>query len=71
MLLRIDPTQIEPLLDEPLVRRFEMRGRELDGWLRLDPAALASDDEFDAWVRRGVSYARSLPPKPGPARKDD
>ena len=63
MLLRIDPTQTEFLLDEPLVRRFEMRGREMDGWLRVDPAAVASEEALASWVRRGVDYARSLPAK--------
>jgi hypothetical protein len=37
-----------------------MRGREMAGWLRVDPA---DDDEVRTWVERGVSYARSLPPK--------
>jgi hypothetical protein len=40
-----------------------MRGREMDGWLRVDPAAVESDEALRAWVRLGVMYARSLPPK--------
>jgi hypothetical protein len=38
-----------------------MRGREMDGWLRIDP--IASDAELARWVGVGVAYARSLPPK--------
>jgi TfoX/Sxy family transcriptional regulator of competence genes len=63
LLLRIDPAQTESLVSEPHVRRFEMRGREMDGWLRIDPEAVETDDELRDWVRRGVAYARSLPPK--------
>ncbi|HEV7656191.1 MAG TPA: TfoX/Sxy family protein [Mycobacteriales bacterium] len=63
LLLRVDPADTESLLDEPLVRRFEMRGREMDGWLRVDPEAVRTDDELRRWVAHGVAYARSLPPR--------
>lgn len=63
LLLRVDPAQTQALAAEPHVQRFVMRGREMDGWLRVDAGALATDDEFYRWVDRGLSYARSLPPK--------
>jgi hypothetical protein len=63
LLLRIDPTQVESLISEPQVRRFEMRGREMDGWLRVDPSVLGTDDKLGGWLTHGVTYARSLPPK--------
>ena len=63
LLLRVDPAQTESLIDEPLVRRFEMRGREMDGWLRVDAAAVKTARQLRRWVGHGVGYARSLPPK--------
>jgi hypothetical protein len=63
LLLRIDPTLTESLVSKPHIRRFEMRGREMDGWLRVDTDVLETDEELRRWVGRGVSYARSLPPK--------
>ncbi len=63
LLLRVDPTQTADLVKEPHVRRFEMRGREMDGWLRVDPEAVTTDDALARWVDVGVAYARSLPPK--------
>jgi TfoX/Sxy family transcriptional regulator of competence genes len=63
LLLRVDPDQTESLLDEQHVRRFEMRGREMNGWLRVDVEAVESDDELRRWVNHGLAYARSLPPK--------
>jgi len=63
MLLRVDPAQTESLLDGRRVRRFEMRGREMDGWLRVDPEVLQTDEELRRWVAHGLGYARSLPPK--------
>jgi TfoX/Sxy family transcriptional regulator of competence genes len=63
LLLRVDPAQTEQLAAEPHVRPFVMRGREMDGWLRVDTDGLASNAEFAQWVGRGVAYARTLPPK--------
>ena len=63
LLLRTDPDHTEALASEPHVHRFEMRGRMMEGWLRIDAAALETDAELRRWVNRGVSFARSLPPK--------
>ena len=63
LLLRVDPAMTESLVQEPQVRRFEMRGRAMDGWLRVDVEALVDDDALRRWVDHGVRYARSLPPK--------
>jgi TfoX/Sxy family transcriptional regulator of competence genes len=62
LLLRVDPADTERLVG-PHADRFEMRGRPMDGWLRIDPAGLHTDEELDAWVAIGVRYAKSLPPK--------
>jgi hypothetical protein len=63
MLLRIDPAKTDSLVSEPHVRRFQMRGREMDGWLRVDTEAIDTDADLRRWVKHGVTYARSLPPK--------
>jgi hypothetical protein len=63
LLLRIDPADAESLVREPHAYRFEMRGREMDGWLRVDAAAVSTDDDLRRWVAHGVRYATALPPK--------
>jgi hypothetical protein len=63
LLLRVDPAATEKLTDPPNVTRFVMRGRELDGWLRVQPEAVADPEELARWVDIGVRYAGSLPPK--------
>ncbi len=63
LLLRVDPAQTEALVSDPAAQRFQMRGREMNGWLRIDTEALTTDDEFRRWVAHGVTFARSLPPK--------
>ena len=63
LLLRVDPAETESLVNEPHIGRFQMRGREMDGWLRVDTEAVESEEDLRRWVSRGVTYARSLPPK--------
>ena len=63
LLVRVDPDQTERLVGREHVRRFEMRGRSMDGWLRVDDAGLRTKRQLAGWVTRGVAYARSLPPK--------
>jgi TfoX/Sxy family transcriptional regulator of competence genes len=63
LLLRVDPAGVEALIDEPQVRRFEMRGRKMDGWLRVAAEVVADDADLRGWVRHGITYARSLPPR--------
>ncbi len=63
LLLRCDPERTDALLARRHARRFEMRGRQMDGWLRIDPEGVRTKRELERWVRLGVDYARSLPPK--------
>lgn len=63
LLLRVDPVQTDALIVDPRASRVVMRGREMDGWLRVDIDARATDDELNRWIKHGVGYARSLPPK--------
>jgi TfoX/Sxy family transcriptional regulator of competence genes len=63
LLLRVDPEQTEALRAKPHAAAFEMRGRAMDGWLRVEPDGLRTRAQLQRWVARGVGYARSLPPK--------
>jgi hypothetical protein len=63
LLLRVDPRETDSVVREEGVTRFVMRGRAMDGWVRVDPSATTSDPELAHWVQIGVAYAASLPPK--------
>lgn len=63
LLVRVDPEDSDDLVSEPHVRPLEMRGRAMHGWLRVDPEGVRARHELASWATRGVTYARSLPPK--------
>jgi len=63
LMVRVDPDQTEVLLAKPHAQPFEMRGRAMQGWLRIDADGVRTKRQLELWVRRSVAYARSLPSK--------
>ena len=63
LLLHVEPAQGQKLLEPPAIRPMVMRGRAMDGWLRVDAGALRTQRQLARWVGKGVAYARSLPAK--------
>jgi TfoX/Sxy family transcriptional regulator of competence genes len=63
ILVRVDAGETDALLGKPHARPFEMRGRVMSGWLRVDDEGLRRKSQLERWVTRGCRYARSLPPK--------
>ena len=61
LMVRVDPAETDTLVARPHVERFVMKGREMDGWLRVSPTALDQPEALEDWVIRGLSFARTLP----------
>ena len=62
LMLRCAPEDTDRLLEEPGAGTMVMRGRAMDGWLRVDDTTL-DEAALERWVRIGVDFASSLPPK--------
>ncbi len=60
LLVRVDPSSAETLLARTKARPMEMRGREVEGWLRVDAADVRTKRQLMRWVERGVNRARAL-----------
>ena len=63
LMVRCDPEQTDALVARPHARRFEMRGRAMDGWLHVDDEGVKTRGQLEPWVAVGVDYAKSLPAK--------
>jgi TfoX/Sxy family transcriptional regulator of competence genes len=63
LLLHVSGADTEELLAKPHAQPFEMRGRVMAGWLRVEVEGLKSKRQLEGWVARGVAHACSLPPK--------
>ena len=63
LMVRVDPADADTLLEDPGVTRMVMGGKEMTNWLRVTEASVEDDAELTHWVQRGVTYAKTLPPK--------
>lgn len=68
VIVRVGPGAYAAALAEPGVREFDFSGRPMAGWVFVSGRSVRSAEALEAWVDRGVAYARSLPPKPAPRR---
>jgi TfoX/Sxy family transcriptional regulator of competence genes len=63
LLLHVDRADTDELLAKAHAQPFEMRGRVMEGWVRVDAEGVQTKRQLQRWVARGVAHARSLPPK--------
>ncbi|MEP6477389.1 MAG: TfoX/Sxy family protein [Actinomycetota bacterium] len=61
LMVRVHPEESEKLVASTKARLLEMRGRQMQGWLRIDSEDVRTKRQLAPWVRRGTEYARSLP----------
>ena len=63
IMIRCAPEDTDALLREPGAEHVIMRGRAMNGWLRVRSEAVADDGQLEPWVARALDYARRLPRK--------
>jgi hypothetical protein len=63
VLVRVDPALSDKLVDTTSAQTAVMRGRPMQGWLRVAPEHLGTKRQLAKWVQLGAAYARSLPTK--------
>jgi TfoX/Sxy family transcriptional regulator of competence genes len=63
LFLRVDPADNDALIAKPHASQAVMRGREMEGWLRVDADGVKTKRQLEPWVKRAVAYAKSLPAK--------
>jgi TfoX/Sxy family transcriptional regulator of competence genes len=63
LLVRLRPDLHHDALTRPNVSEMEMGGRTMKGFIRVTREGVADDAELALWVKLGLAYAQSLPPK--------
>jgi hypothetical protein len=63
LLARSDPARADEALEREHAEPMVMRGRPMEGWIRVAPEGVAGKRDLRWWVDRGVGYVRTLPPK--------
>lgn len=50
-------------LRAPFVKKFDITGRAMRGWVMVAPEGIEGDGELAEWIARAVAFVRSLPSK--------
>jgi TfoX/Sxy family transcriptional regulator of competence genes len=64
LMVRVGADGREEALREAHVRPMQFAGRALSGFICVEPAGFATDDELTRWVQRGLAFVAGLPAKP-------
>jgi hypothetical protein len=63
LVVRVGAEQHEDAMAQPFTRIMDFSGRPMKGWIYVDPPGYAGEAGLAYWVKRGVTYAQSLPAK--------
>ena len=63
LIVRVGPAGYEDALAALHARPFDLTGRSMKGWTTIGPEGLDSEEALERWIRLGVKFALSLPPK--------
>jgi TfoX/Sxy family transcriptional regulator of competence genes len=63
LLVRVGKEAASDLVNLPGARTMTMGKRTMAGWVYVQPESLAEDAELAAWIKRGLDFVASLPPR--------
>ena len=63
LVARIGTEQYDEALAEEHVRKFDITGREMRGWVLVDADGVESDQALRSWIDRAMNFVRELPKK--------
>ena len=63
LVVRVGAERHEEILTHPLARPFDMTGKPMPGWVQIIPTGTKRDVDLAGWVRTGMDFAKTLPPK--------
>jgi hypothetical protein len=63
LIARFGPGQGEEALLEPHVRKMDITGKPMKGWIMVEPEGVEDDDKVKDWVQRAMKFVGKLPRK--------
>jgi len=63
LIVRVGPDAYMDALNRPGARVFDLTGRPMSGWVSVTRPGFESDQDLAEWIRLGVEFAATLPPK--------
>lgn len=63
LIVRVGSDAAAAAFQRPHAAPFGPAGRPMKGWALVAPPGITADADFDDWLRAGLDFAASLPPK--------
>ena len=63
LMARVGPDRYEAALARPFAREMDFTGRSMQGFVYVDPAGFAEDDELNRCISLCETFSASLPAK--------
>ena len=63
LIVRVGPDNYANSLAKLHAREFDITGKSMKGWVMVSEDGYANDKDLEEWVRKGLGFAQSLPPK--------
>ncbi len=63
LIVRTGPGAYEDALDRPHIKKFDITGRVMTGWVMVSAGGTESDDDIQEWVALAAAFVRTLPRK--------
>ena len=60
LVVRLDHDEGDEVLLEPHVRKFDITGRPMKGWVLVAPAGVEGDDRLNGWIQRAAKSVTKL-----------
>ena len=67
LMLRVGKDQAPQALTRPGTRQIEMRGRPMEGYIRVDPSGL-DNNGLREWLELATAFVKTLPAKAAKSR---
>jgi len=63
LIVRLAPAKHDKLIKKTGAKLFDITGRPMKGWLMIEPNGCKTKKQLSTWVKEGVEFALTLPPK--------
>ncbi len=63
LILRIGPDAYADTLSKPYIKKFDITGKEMRGWVMVEPEGFEKDEDLRRFLDQAISFAKTLPKK--------
>lgn len=60
LIARLGPGQGDEALLEPHVRKMDITGEPMKGWVMVEPEGVEDDEQLSQWIERAVKFVGKL-----------